>query len=89
MPGIGGGGDLPAMRSVAAAAKAGNLGANPTPSQVKSGLYALSGATLGGLTPPLTFKSGAPNPVHCYFQLGIKNGQFTEPNGTRYSCPTG
>jgi branched-chain amino acid transport system substrate-binding protein len=72
----------------AAAAMAGNLGDNPTPAQVKAGLYKLQGTTLGGLTPPLTFTAGNANPVACYFEIGIQNGQFTEPNGTKFACPS-
>jgi branched-chain amino acid transport system substrate-binding protein len=48
-----------------------------TPATVKSGLYKLKGATLGGLTPPLTFSHGKPTISNCYFALNATNGTFT------------
>jgi branched-chain amino acid transport system substrate-binding protein len=69
-----------------AAAKAANLGDNPTPAQVKKGLYLLKGETLGGLVPPLTFTPGKATVVNCYFAIGIKNGQFTTPHGLTPQC---
>jgi branched-chain amino acid transport system substrate-binding protein len=69
-----------------AAAEAAQIGDNPTPAEVKQGLYALHNATLGGITPPLTFNPGKPNVVKCYFFMGIKSGQFTTPYGLQTSC---
>jgi branched-chain amino acid transport system substrate-binding protein len=73
-----------------AAAKAANMGANPTSAQVLQGLYSLHGETLGGLVPPLTFASGQATQVNCWFYMGITGGQFTTPTGLTPSCvPTG
>jgi branched-chain amino acid transport system substrate-binding protein len=69
-----------------AAAQAGHLGDNPTAAQVKQGLYALHGETLGGIAPPLTFTPNQPTVVKCYFVMGINNGQFTTPDGLKTFC---
>jgi branched-chain amino acid transport system substrate-binding protein len=69
-----------------AAAKAGQLGDNPTPAQVKQGLYKLQGETLGGIAPPLTFTPNQPTVVKCYFVMGISKGQFTTPQGLKTFC---
>ena len=61
----------------AAAAEKGNIGPTSTPADVKKGLYALKGETLGGLTPPLTFQPGKPTVVNCYFEQSLENGEFT------------
>jgi branched-chain amino acid transport system substrate-binding protein len=68
-----------------AAAKAGNLGASPTPADVLTGLYALKGETLGGLTAPLTFKQGKPTSLPCWFYFQVKDGKFATL-GTSYTC---
>ncbi len=70
----------------AAAAKAGNLGDNPTSAQVLQGLYALKDETLGGLAPPLTYTQGKPTTVDCWFYLGIQNQQFAPTFGTQSAC---
>jgi branched-chain amino acid transport system substrate-binding protein len=74
----------------AAAAKAGNLGANgaaPTSKALMNGIYALpKGTTLGGMTPPLTFKRGVSNSVKCWFWMGTKNGTFVVPSGSKTGC---
>ncbi len=70
----------------AAAAKAGKLGNHPTTAQVVHGLYALHNETLGGLAPPLTFKSGKPTIVNCSFVYKISHGKFTTPNGNKLVC---
>ena len=73
-----------------AAAKAANMGDNPTSAQVLQGLYALHGETLDGLVPPLTYTAGQPTQINCWFYLGITNGQFTTPDGLTPSCvPSG
>jgi branched-chain amino acid transport system substrate-binding protein len=73
----------------AAAAKAGNLGANgtdPTSDQLFTGLYALHNETLGGMAVGLTYKQGAPNPIHCWFQMGTSKGNWTLPAGLTPQC---
>jgi branched-chain amino acid transport system substrate-binding protein len=69
-----------------AAAKAANLGDNPSPAQVLQGLYSLRGETLGGLVVPLTFTEGKPTAVTCWFYMGISNGKFTTPQGLTTDC---
>ena len=68
-----------------AAAKAGNLGNNPTPADVLTGLYALKGETLGGLTAPLTFTKGKATSLPCWFYFQVKDGKFATL-GTTYTC---
>jgi branched-chain amino acid transport system substrate-binding protein len=55
--------------------------ATVTADTVKQGLYMMSGETLGGLTPPLTFVKDKATLVNAYFTVGIKGGKFIEPNG--------
>ena len=70
-----------------AAAEKANLGANPTPSQVKAGLAMIQNETLNGLAPPLTFTPGQPNPgANCFFVEGMTNGQFNLPQGLKTTC---
>ena len=57
-----------------------------TTAQIKKGLYSLHGATLGGLTPPLTFTKGSPTPIDCWFWVGISHGKFTTPYGLKPVC---
>ena len=70
-------------------AAAANLPAKPTAADVFTGLYALpENDTLGGLTPPLSFHSGAPaSQVNCFFMAQIKGGRLTAPMGTAPICP--
>jgi branched-chain amino acid transport system substrate-binding protein len=76
---------------IGAAAKAGKVGANgtPTAAQELSGLYKLKGTTLGGMAPPLTFKKGVPNPIDCWQGYTVlKNGKFSTPGGLTADCVT-
>ena len=70
------------------AVKASNAGSNGaiTSAQIYKGLYSLHGDTLDGMAPPLTFKKGQPNPVHCWFWIRIQNNKFTTPYGTGPVC---
>jgi branched-chain amino acid transport system substrate-binding protein len=70
-----------------AAAKAGHLGNKPTRAQLIAGLYDLKGATLGGLTPPLTFHKNKPNSVSCIFIVDVDAGKITLPQGLTPYCP--
>ena len=70
-----------------AAAKAGDLGNKPTRAQLIAGLYKLKGATLGGLTPPLTFTKNKPNSVSCIFIVDVDNGKIVLPQGLTPYCP--
>ena len=69
-----------------AAAKAGNLGNDPTPAKVLDGLYSLHNETLGGIVPPLTFHRGQPTKISCFFFMGVKHGKFTTPYGLKTFC---
>ena len=69
-----------------AAAKAANLGDNPTAAQVVTGLTSLHNETLGGLTTPLTFAQGVPHVNKCFFLESIQNKQWTQPYGTQPFC---
>jgi branched-chain amino acid transport system substrate-binding protein len=74
---------------IGAAAKAGNLGANgatATTDQLLTGLFALHNETLGGAAVGLTPMQGAPNPVHCWFEMATSNGNWTLPNGLTPQC---
>lgn len=57
-----------------------------TSASVKTGLYDLKGATLGGLTVPLTFTPGQPTLINCYFDVEVTNGAFSEPQGLTPAC---
>jgi branched-chain amino acid transport system substrate-binding protein len=72
----------------AAAAKAGHLGQSgaATSKELLTGLYALHKDTLGGMTPPLTYKRGAPTPINCWYWIATKNGKFTTPTGLKPVC---
>lgn len=69
-----------------AAAKAANLGPSSTPADVKKGLYALKGETLGGLAPPLTYTKGKPYFAPCWFTAKIENGTLVSLNGNKQTC---
>lgn len=69
------------------AAKAGNLGNDPTSAKVLDGLYSLHNETLGGISPPLTYTRGQPTKISCWFYMGIKNGKFTTPYDLKTFCP--
>lgn len=71
--------------AAAAASHAGKNGAI-TAAQIKTGLYALHGDTLGGLTPPLTFHKGSPTPIDCWYWIRIQNKKFTAPYGVKPVC---
>jgi branched-chain amino acid transport system substrate-binding protein len=70
----------------AAAAKAANIGPSSTPADVKKGLYALKNETLQGAVAPLNYVQGKPTFLSCYFVIGVKNGQYTSPQGTAPFC---
>lgn len=72
-----------------AAAKAGNLGDNPTSADVMDGLYSLKNETLGGLIAPTTYKKvteGSPSFNTCYFPIQIKNGKYESLNSAKPVC---
>ena len=62
---------------------------NPmTPAALFDGVYADSGTTLGGMTPPLTFIQGQSNENRCWFWVGINGGKFQTPYGSTPTCAT-
>ncbi len=64
-----------------------NLGATPTSAQFLQGLWSIKNNDLGGLAPPLTFNANAlPTPSQCYFEMVLKNGQFSDPSHGTYKC---
>lgn len=72
-----------------AALKAANIpsGATVTSADITKGLYALKGATLGGIAPPLTFtKNPKGHQIFCDFVFGVGNGKFVQPQGQRLVC---
>jgi branched-chain amino acid transport system substrate-binding protein len=69
-----------------AAAKAGNIGPNSTPADIKKALYALHNETLDGLAPPLNFTPGKTAVIPCYFAVAIKSGKFTSLNNNKPYC---
>jgi branched-chain amino acid transport system substrate-binding protein len=71
---------------VVAAARNLPLGAVAT-KDLLDGLYALKGETLGGLTPPLTFRRGQPPaPYNCYYSISLARGAFDTPSGMQATC---
>ncbi|MGO8862234.1 MAG: ABC transporter substrate-binding protein [Acidimicrobiales bacterium] len=73
------------FQAAAVADHAGENGA-VTSAEIVKGLDSLHGATLDGLAPPLTYKAGQPNPVHCWYYAELKDGKFTTPYGLKYFC---
>jgi hypothetical protein len=73
---------------IAAGAEAGGVGTtNPmTGTALQDGVYALHSTNLGGMTPTLTFTRGVPDQNHCWFWIGIKNGQWYLPFGLSTTC---
>jgi branched-chain amino acid transport system substrate-binding protein len=69
-----------------AAATAAKITPTSTGADVKQGLYALRGETLGGLTAPLTFTPGKPTFTPCYFTVQLRQGTFASANGDKPSC---
>ena len=58
--------------------KARPTGRTITRADVFKGMYALRNETLGGQTPPLTFKKGSAPNNKCFFIATIKNGKYVQ-----------
>lgn len=73
------------------AVKAGGLGASGTPTaqEIIQGLASINNDTLDGLAPPLTFTSGQPHPIHCWFTFRVQHGTPSMVNGGRTTCENG
>jgi branched-chain amino acid transport system substrate-binding protein len=72
----------------AAAAKAGKIGPDSTPQDVKNALLSLKGETLGGAAPPLTFSKSSPTRVPCWFAYKVGGGALQALNGSKPICAT-
>jgi branched-chain amino acid transport system substrate-binding protein len=60
----------------------GHVSAAPTSQDVFTGLWAMRGETLGGLTPPLSFHANAnASPVVCSYRAVAQNGSWVAPLG--------
>jgi branched-chain amino acid transport system substrate-binding protein len=70
----------------ALAAQRAQIGPDSTSADLLKGLYTFHGETVGGLTPPLTYKPGQPLFVTCYFYTQIKGGKFVAPAGATPQC---
>jgi branched-chain amino acid transport system substrate-binding protein len=66
---------------VTALEKAKPTGKTITRADVFKGLYMLKNETLGGQTPPLTFKKGSPPNVKCFYEGIVKNGKLVPKGG--------
>jgi len=69
-----------------AAAEQAKLTPTSTSADVTKGLYALKGATLGGIAPPLTFAKGQPGFSPCYFPAKIEGGEFVSTTKNAPVC---
>lgn len=74
--------------AIAQALKAGDAGSGGSfkVQQLYNGLYTFHNQTLDGAAPPLTFKEGQANPVHCWYWIGIENGKFNTKYGNAPTC---
>jgi branched-chain amino acid transport system substrate-binding protein len=71
-----------------AAAKAGNLGPDSTPNDVKQAVYKLKNETLQGASGPLVFTPGQPTQTPCWFTEKISSGDLASENGGKPTCLT-
>lgn len=62
--------------------------ATATPQDIYNGLYAMHGSTLGGLTVPLTYTQGKPNPINCIFLIKADHGQLSVLLNGQPACQT-
>jgi branched-chain amino acid transport system substrate-binding protein len=70
------------------AAKAGNLGPNSTPADVKKALYSLKNETSQGVSGPVTFTPGKPASTACWFTAHVTGGNLVASNGDKPTCLT-
>ena len=67
------------------AAKA--LPANPTAADILQGAWRIKGGTMGGVTVPLSFvQDQATVSSTCFFVMGVKDGRFVAPQGSKVDC---
>lgn len=59
----------------------------PTAARVYAALGKIDGETLGGLTPPLTFRAGKPAPeVQCLYYTRLDEKGWSAPKGSKAQC---
>lgn len=59
----------------------------PTSADFLAGVWRIKDDNLGGLTVPLSYTEGRPTPSpRCYFVMGVKNGRYVAPQGSRPDC---
>ena len=75
-----------ALRENSAIVTGSCAGGQTTEDEGFHGLYALKNDTLGGMSPPLNFKKGQPNPINCWYWMKVSHGKFTTPYGTSPTC---
>jgi branched-chain amino acid transport system substrate-binding protein len=71
-----------------AAAKAGNLGPDSKPEDVKNAMYKLKNETLEGYSGPLVFTPGKPTTTACWFTESIEGGTLASENDNKPTCLT-
>jgi branched-chain amino acid transport system substrate-binding protein len=71
-----------------AAAKAGKLGPDSTPDDVKQAIYKLKNETLEGTSGTLVFTPGQPTGTPCWFTEKIDSGDLVSENGNQPTCLT-
>jgi branched-chain amino acid transport system substrate-binding protein len=60
-----------------------------TADSVKAGLAKIHDETFDGLTMPLTFVKGQPNPHNCWFSYDVHGGKFVAVGGLEPQCASG
>ncbi len=59
---------------------------NPSSAEVVKGLLSLKGDTLDGMAPPLTFSSGKPHLIDCWFTGRVQNGVASVADNGHVTC---
>ena len=67
-------------------AAAAHIGATPTSADIIKGLRSMSGETLGGLAPPLTFTGDLPVKQSCGYLIRIQSKNWVAPKGSQVVC---
>ena len=64
-------------------------GDTPSAAEIVAGLASLKGDTLQGTAPPLTFATGQPHKVDCWFVGRVQGGVAQVVDGGKVSCESG
>ncbi len=67
--------------------KAGGLGEVPSRERLIEGLNQFTDETLGGVSPPLTFRAGETRDTPCWFVVEFVDGDWTAANNGQHQCP--